>query len=103
MTNSKIKQVIGESNSSSFASKGNASSISCRTRLEFSLVNARSRVEIETSCGMKVSKRAESDCVSLSTQLGRMAFFICQFTSLRTLLILVFYISSQETGKIVIS
>ncbi|XP_015770542.1 PREDICTED: receptor-type tyrosine-protein phosphatase mu-like isoform X3 [Acropora digitifera] len=27
-----------------------------------------------------------------------MAFFICQFTSLRTLLILLFYISSQETG-----
>ncbi|XP_067041211.1 receptor-type tyrosine-protein phosphatase S-like isoform X4 [Acropora muricata] len=44
---------------------------------------------------MKVSKRAE--CVSLSTSLGRMAFFICQFTSLRTLLILVFYLSSQET------
>ena len=78
-------------------------SIYGRTRLEFSLVNARSRVEIETSCEMKISKRAESECVSLSTQLGRMAFFICQFTSLRTLLILVFYISSQETGKIVIS
>ncbi|XP_015763107.1 PREDICTED: Down syndrome cell adhesion molecule-like protein 1 isoform X6 [Acropora digitifera] len=47
---------------------------------------------------MKLSKRAESECFSLSTQLGRMAFFICQFTSLRTFLILVFYISSQETG-----